>query len=591
MEKYTVENLKHSFRSIFHRSWPIFRRPTRERKRSEIPITSVQTVGEQPLVDRSGRAFEVNEAPNHPVTAPEGSIAEFADELRRAFDTRRKTLEDVENIPLASEKSFFSETAGRSPKYRTAATQTGSSYHGASTKPRLAFKEAYTQTEPTTDLVPTQTEHEHEQMPVEAQAIDEESSDIAYYFDGEDETDYTDGPPKMVVANDGIKQCAAMLFTLDLSAKLQLAVKLDREIHQTEREIEFQERQLTTEKEELLESISSIEAQLAATLSPLMGQEHHDDYSEQHREVREMEKEIARLRERLQENDIRLGCLVEQLEHMYNQQRAAQADVNAALEQVLVDCQLLEPCPEPAEHQDERSQCDNEDAMGNDAGELQADLGDWDDATHPRSDEDPDTYIPYLHEEEDSPEERQFHIAYVALDKAERAFEGREDRFAQEIEEIRAAALDGKKVESPLQVELRQLHEAQRLTRALIDAQAVYEKAVAGARDAGIDLRNYEIEFDFCSAYPDDDLVSEGEEEPAGLGDILTVKKWMKSIPSDANEDWMGAPEIDDWAAHEVDVSDSISAVAEGSERKRIDRWLAGSMSAAGTEGIAGSGQ
>lgn len=43
-------------------------------------------------------------------------------------------------------------------------------------------------------------------------------------FDGEDETDYTRGPARMVQAADGVVTCTALLLTLDLSKAVQKAL-------------------------------------------------------------------------------------------------------------------------------------------------------------------------------------------------------------------------------------------------------------------------------------------------------------------------------------------------------------------------------
>jgi hypothetical protein len=60
----------------------------------------------------------------------------------------------------------------------------------------------------------------------EAQAIRDQSY---LAFASEEEDDFTDGPARFVLGVDGIKQCAALLLTYELSQKIQKAIHAQRE--------------------------------------------------------------------------------------------------------------------------------------------------------------------------------------------------------------------------------------------------------------------------------------------------------------------------------------------------------------------------
>ncbi|KAK5125485.1 hypothetical protein LTR85_000595 [Meristemomyces frigidus] len=79
-------------------------------------------------------------------------------------------------------------------------------------------------------------EYEQQYGETEAEFVDEQTiRQQAYIFiEPEEAEDYTDGPPRMVLAADGIKQCPALLMTFDLSAKLQRALRAQRDFARAE---------------------------------------------------------------------------------------------------------------------------------------------------------------------------------------------------------------------------------------------------------------------------------------------------------------------------------------------------------------------
>lgn len=70
-------------------------------------------------------------------------------------------------------------------------------------------------------------------------------------FESEDESDYTDGPVRLVTATDSAKPCAALLMNLDLSKKIQAAIHC-------EREFEGSERKTMAEQEGLIDFVAQL---------------------------------------------------------------------------------------------------------------------------------------------------------------------------------------------------------------------------------------------------------------------------------------------------------------------------------------------
>ena len=91
--------------------------------------------------------------------------------------------------------------------------------------------------------------------------------------------------------------------------------------------------------------------------------------------------------------------------------------------------------------------------------------------------------------------------------------------------------------------------------------------------------------------FEDNETVCEAIDEDEGHGYTIskeqelvasvpspTVRRWLDKVPEGVE---VGSPsfgdggrsESDEWEAEEVGISDSVSLVAEGRERARIDRW------------------
>ena len=107
----------------------------------------------------------------------------------------------------------------------------------------------------------------------------------------------------------------------------------------------------------------------------------------------------------------------------------------------------------------------------------------------------------------------------------------------------------------------------------MIAAEAALAEAKAAVIDAGIDLASR----DQASGFVDD--IADGyrmslEQEFITSVPSPKVKKWLSLIPEKASPGFNERPETgDSWEAEDVDICDSISMVAEGVSRRRIDKW------------------
>lgn len=90
-------------------------------------------------------------------------------------------------------------------------------------------------------------------------------------FDGEDETDYTEGPVRLVMAFDGIKEhYGALLLNLEFSQKLQAALNAERKLSRKNYATQQKMRVLANFEEKLRGQISQHECRLL-----VLGKEQH----------------------------------------------------------------------------------------------------------------------------------------------------------------------------------------------------------------------------------------------------------------------------------------------------------------------------
>ncbi len=185
---------------------------------------------------------------------------------------------------------------------------------------------------------------------------------------------------------------------------------------------------------------------------------------------------------------------------------------------------------------------------------------------------------------------KKFGVAARGLRNAEHSLYTREvyDRaYAERAEQIAT----GEKVEDQSKFDMKQLQLMQGLTRAVFDAEAVYEIAKAEAVEGGVCLGNYMA--DLQSGFgddPDDGYRLSEEAATKASVDVSWISSWYDDVlsatsPSDrpfgddegqylSYEQLLQAEaKCDEWDARTVEVCDSWSMVAAGSERKRIDRW------------------
>jgi hypothetical protein len=424
---------------------------------------------------------------------------------------------------------------------------------------------------PVEDRRPEHDEENPEWTFEEAQSVRDQ---VYVTFNTEARDDYTDGPARFMVAQDGVKHCAALLMTFDLSQAIQEAIRGHREYLRVENAGLFQRQSLSRLEDDVQLEISSCNTRIA-----LMDEENGLESEDAQKLVQQREK----LELMLEDVELRRQGVHNEVEFQATRLRSLQAAMNVQLEEAFVCANLMIQEEEEPElevenldvHQEYEAFC----------RKLENAHDDHSDVTIPPLDANREHLeVPPPSEEEQARQQviNSIWAAKETLDLARRDFEEREDIRAREFQANQAAADRGEPTTdaTPDDFDVRWVVRYGELTRDLINAEAAYAAVKRSAFEAGVPLP-FEDNETVCEAMDEDDGVGytiSKEQELVASVPSPTVRRWLDKVPEGVE---VGSPsfgdggrsEADEWEAEEVGISDSVSLVAEGRERARIDRW------------------
>ncbi|TVY28197.1 hypothetical protein LHYA1_G003354 [Lachnellula hyalina] len=107
-------------------------------------------------------------------------------------------------------------------------------------------------------------------------------------------------------------------------------------------------------------------------------------------------------------------------------------------------------------------------------------------------------------------------------------------------------------------------------TRDLVEAEQEYDAALQQARALGVVFWDPDQESQFPDNADDGYRISM-EHDMVQHVDRVRIERWMAEKEDRLNH----STDCDDWEAKSIDICDSISLVAEGKDRSRINRWQA----------------
>jgi hypothetical protein len=158
----------------------------------------------------------------------------------------------------------------------------------------------------------------------------------------------------------------------------------------------------------------------------------------------------------------------------------------------------------------------------------------------------------------------------INVQDAQEKFDSMRDHYEDEYATYLACVEDGTVDISKTEFDGMMLLESRETTANLIKAEEDLEQARNHARELGLALYSYDQESGFADFKDDGNGYTESIEAAlVARVDRRWIQNWMNENESES----AGSPKCDDWDAKTVDISDSVSMIAEGRERIRIDRW------------------
>ncbi|KAK3674037.1 hypothetical protein LTR78_006240 [Recurvomyces mirabilis] len=379
----------------------------------------------------------------------------------------------------------------------------------------------------------------------------------------------TNNDPRIFLTCNGTETCLAFLPDAYLATALQEAVIENREVERARKFWVEKLAALFDIHEDLDAQIEALEQRLADRRNT-----HGNAKLETLPDQRCVLETLFKKRQRLE--TVQAECR-ESLNELYKYQREGIQKIICGFEQMFIDSHVLR------EEDDEmRSAMVNEDPYSilqnysSELGSILALPGDSPAIDHARCIRRTSAYCDLRNTGNNETESIQLRLAaeqaliddYFSarrrLDSMENTFDSRDQRFEDEVEERHRKLQAGLEVESQLAFDMRQLQEYRGMTQQVIESEQILEAVKAAALAAGVQIVASEISSGFVDDVHGGYASSSGGES--------AIERWMAKKPIDPT----GKPdevEIDDWDARSVDLCDSASLVAEGSKRRRIDRW------------------
>ncbi|CAK4032601.1 Hypothetical predicted protein [Lecanosticta acicola] len=421
----------------------------------------------------------------------------------------------------------------------------------------------------------------------EALAPDEQTlRDINYArFQDEDPDDYTKGPTRFVIGDDGVQPCAALLLTHSLSLSIREVVANQRQFMREERQVTQQVKEIRKFRLKVKREITSHTTRIKIAESP------NDPDEEPDRELAAKLKEEVEVLERMCSHmERRKDQLEADLRFQAQLHRKIQQEVNANLEEAFVECALLNPDEEddlPVEQFDLQEQykatlMDMQEPEEMIRGGYSPELPEL------------DTSRDYLHRQvpKPTPEEEAENLGRArmaeTLQQALQHVTIMQEQFdSKEVSRERDAILNNEAemrgeetyYTSQEDFDVHWVENFREITRNLITAEEALKQAKKAAKAAGIkhipgwESSDYGDDFSNPGGYP-----ASMEIDPVAAKEraVPAVDDWLEKLVEDmlpVHGDFEISVEVDEWDCREVEIGDSLSCVDWGTYREEIEEF------------------
>ncbi|GAB1732089.1 hypothetical protein NU195Hw_Modified_371t1 [Hortaea werneckii] len=398
-------------------------------------------------------------------------------------------------------------------------------------------------------------------------------------YNGEGANCLTDGPTKLVLASDGSKPCMAIIPNADLTIRLQETIKESRKVSDAEDAYLPKIDKLRDMCESLQEDITDIRSAIAR----FQNFSRHTDVELRVERLHQRATKLERKKEWAEKKKNDYERLVK---NKQTTQRSNVLYMLAYIEDAFVDSKLVDLLPPAAPASQAKSEVAFSDtASYREAFGLDENSHENSEALDERSMQSRSSGIPIWEDPayelyEPAPKNAtteaeaviwSYESAMTRLRVMQQDFDDRDERFEREAWDRMERRAAGEEVESDLAFDHRQIQKTRELANRLTEAEDLVEAAKTHAVAMGVQIPASDIESGFVDDVEDGYRISSEAREAASV-DRESIAKWMTEVPEDDFEG-MTDVDLDDWDCRSVAISESGSMVAEGSDRRRIDKW------------------
>ena len=345
---------------------------------------------------------------------------------------------------------------------------------------------------------------------------------------------YTDGSNRIVTINDGTKDCLAFLLTEETVILLAEVVGKRKDVES-----------IASTYQEASKAVSLGQGFLDYSGTMLEEATSQEEYDQIKQDVQQRESEVHRNAERKEAMESELQSRKRELEYS----RSQAEDV---FEQMLLDAQLIQTIQE----------------------EPMADISDRSSSLD--SPEDPDIESQQLPVIEDEPNMsdpmEEVKLTRQKLSDVQMEFDQQQQIREQQTREYRQAQQEGLAQYPEIELDLYHVQQGRQITRALIEAEEAYDTARAKARGLGLLGNEPDQESNFVERTDDGVTNTCNPAFIAANFNPTFIQAWAE-IVSQSQEKGDTEPDVEDWDARTVTMSDSMSVIAYHKDRRRIDRW------------------
>ncbi|KAL8764911.1 MAG: hypothetical protein Q9194_006772 [Teloschistes cf. exilis] len=371
---------------------------------------------------------------------------------------------------------------------------------------------------------------------------------------------FTNGESRVVLANDGFKDCLALLLTSEMVAKInQIATR--------SRRLEFITAKSVTFRQEIRSAENLVEYKTDALQDT-------DDQAE----IARIKEDIVKAQKSHGEAAKRLEILEDEIETLTTNLGFSREQLHEVLEDVLAKMDLLNiPDPEFAGEVRPNAEIhDSEEQMGYHSQQPSIKPCDWVEEANRRE-----------YDEIDAAR-HDFEEKRIALAELDDIFEHRQDALAEERAEYHRCVEEGTCHITQTDFDLMDLQDFGKLTGRLKKAQEDFENSFERAKKVGaLDERaaHYQesIFSEWSGGYPmslEDAMIDSAPSKRISLWQETLAPSNLEPFGGRSSIEPWGAPntdperlEMDDCDIESAEISDSWSCVDRSRNRRRIDRW------------------